>query len=693
MKTAVRAMLPAIVGALTVLPASPAAAQEERADTLPVYPVEPLVVEVFRAPFVLERVPYAASVVEEEAIRRGKPGLSLAEALRAVPGVQVDNRHIYALGERISVRGFGARSQFGVRGARAVVDGIPATFPDGQSALEIVDPALLGRVEVIRGPASVLYGNAGGGVLSFRTPPPADVPLLQEYRAVGGADGLRRIESRLSGTTGRTSYRLGLSRLDHAGYREFSEAGLLRGNGQLGFALGGGELRLTGAFLRFDAQNPGALTTAELGEDPRGAAPMNLQRVTGKEGNQQQLGAFWTAPLAGGEVEVAGYGIHRRIRNPIVPFVIDLDRNAAGVRALYRGESALGDTRAGWTLGVDGDAQWDDRQNRANEDGETGALILDQRERVRSVAPFLHLSASPVADLHLMGGVRYDRFHFSVDDRFESEPGAGDSGSRVMSAWSPAVGVSYEWRPALGVYANLSTAFETPTTTELVNHPEGRRGFNPELEPQRTVSYEAGARGALGRAAYQLSVYRADVRNSLVPFEDPAVAGRTFFRNAGSAMHRGVEASGSLRGGRGLTALLSYTYTDAVFRSYVVQEEDFSGNRIPGVAPHRVGGMLQYETPGGLFLGLEGRHASATPVDDANAESAPAYTVFGARAGHDAVRVGRAEVSPFVGVENLTDRSYVPSVVPNAFGGRYYEPGAGRSVYLGAEVRLGADRR
>jgi iron complex outermembrane recepter protein len=680
-----------VLGAVVILgTAAPLGAQSPQ-DTVPAAELAPVVVEVFRTPALLERVPYSASVVREDEIRRARPGLALDEALRGVPGVQVDNRYIYALGERISVRGFGARAQFGVRGIRVIADGIPATFADGQSALEIIDPGLLGRAEVIRGPASALYGNAAAGVISFRSPPVEPVPLYQQYRAVGGEHGMRRFEGQLSGRSGRAEYRVGASHFAWGGFREHSAASHLRANGSAALTLGAGTLRLSAATLDFDAENPGALALQSFRDAPDLAAPMNVRRGAGKEGRQRQLGLSWTSPLGPGEVELAGYGITRWIRNPIVPFVIDLDRRAGGVRGLFRAPVGAG---AVASAGFDIDLQRDDRQNYVNADGEPGQRVRDQQEWVRSAAPFAHLSVPLLGALDVMAGLRYDHFRFEVDDRMAAAGRPDDSGARVMAALSPSAGVLLRGGDWLSLFANVATAFETPTTTELANRPDEAGGFNPDLDPQRTVSYEVGLRGGSGRAGYQLSAYRADVENSLIPFEVANVPGRTYFRNAGSAQHRGIEASGWLRSAVGLEARLTYTYTGAEFRDYEVRGVRFDGNRVPGVSPHRAEAALRYAADAGLFLGFEARHGSRTPADDANSEFAPAYTVLDLRAGHAGLRRGTAEFRPFVGVTNLLDRRYAASVVPNASAPAgqprpFYEPAPGRSLFLGLEVGIG----
>ncbi|MDP9348585.1 MAG: TonB-dependent receptor, partial [Gemmatimonadota bacterium] len=328
-----------------------------------------------------------------------------------------------------------------------------------------------------------------------------------------------------------------------------------------------------------------------------------------------------------------------------------------------------------------------------NRRGERGTLVLDQRERVTATAAFAQGAAELGPGLSLLGALRYDHYRFSVADRLVGPRDPDDSGSRPMDAWSPTLGVSLAAAEGMTLYANLSTAFETPTTTELANRPDGAGGFNPELEPQHTTSYEAGAKGRLGGwGAVELAAYHADVTNERIPFEVPGVPGRQFFRNAGSSLRRGVEAGATLSPLSGLRARLAYTWTDARFREYVVGGRTLEGNRVPGIAPHRLEGRLSWEGAAGAFAEAGARHVSSLPVDDANRFRSPAYTLADLRAGWEGARLGRLRASPFVGVDNLFGREYNTSVVVNAFGGRFFEPGPGRTLYAGVGVAFGAGR-
>jgi iron complex outermembrane recepter protein len=681
----------ALAAALALPPLS-AVAQGSEGDTARPLPLDTLTARVLRTPLPAHRAPYAVSVASGEALTRAQPGLGLDEALAAVPGVQVDNRYNPALGERIAVRGFGARAQFGVRGVRVLVDGLPATLPDGQTTLNHVDPGSLARAEVVRGPASALYGNAAGGVIRLSTFAPPAVPLRPEYRATFGAHGLARMQAQAAGQSGAAGYRASVTRLEYGGYRDHSGAGSTLANGTLLWSRGPGALRLVVHAVRYDALNPGSLTDSLLRADRGAVAPVYTRFDTGERGRQAQLGLTWErASEDGGGVEVTGYVLGRSIENPI-PFAwIELDRRVGGFRASFA--SCLGPLR--WTVGGEAEEQRDHRRNFANDDGAPGERRLDQRERVTALAAFGQ-AAVEVGRVDVLGALRYDRFRFRADDRLVTAENPDDSGARTMDAWSPTLGVSVAASRALSVYANVSTAFETPTTTELANRPTGAGGFNAELEPQRTTSVEVGARARAGAAFAEVAAYRARVRDALIPFEVPSTPGRQFFRNAGRAVHRGVEVAAGVSPVRDLTARLAYTWTDARFGRYRLNDStDLEGNRVPGIAPHRVEATLYWRSARGPFAGVDARRVSFIPVKDDDAAgrfASPAYTLVDARLGWEELRVGPVRATPSLGVTNLFDALYNASVVVNAAGARFYEPGPGRAVYVGLDVALGRSR-
>lgn len=666
-----------------------AVAQEE--DTARVVEIPEVLVTVTRAPLELRLAPYSITTIVRTPAARARPGIALDEALRFVPGVQVDNRFNHALGERISVRGMGARAQFGVRGVRVVFDGIPATLPDGQTALGHVDPAFVHRVEVIRGPASGLWGNAAGGVIQMSTALPTREGSVHGAGITAGSHGLLRTGIETGARWANGAYLVQASRLGYGGYREFNEARTYRAHARVVQGVGPGEIELVAGGVDYDAQNPGSLSRALLEEDPAAAFPNNVRQRTGERGGQWNVGATWRTPSPFGPMRWSGYLIDREIENPIPPQIIDLDRVSGGVRGSLDGAASMGPALARWTVGVEAESQRDDRRNHANEEGDRGELTLDQLERVRALAAFGQLALSLGDRVTGVAALRHDRFRFAAEDRLITGADPDDSGVLRLGATSPSLGLAYELSPRLRLFVNATTSFETPTTTELANRPDGAGGFNPGLRPQRAVSLEAGGRMApAGGAALELSIFRLAVEDALIPFEVESAPGRQYFRNAGTAMHRGLEGSATVPIGRHARIRSAYAYTDARFGDFIVDGTDHSGNRVPGVAPHRLDAAVDGRTSAGASLELAVRHASGTAVDDANQQSSDAYTLLDAR-GIVPARIGALRGALLIGITNLSDRPYVTSVVVNAFGGRYYEPGPGRSAYLGLAVSAGGD--
>jgi iron complex outermembrane receptor protein len=632
-------------------------------------------------------VPYAVSVAERPEFAQG---MSLAETLSLVPGVRVDNRLNFAVGDRVAVRGLGARSQFGVRGVRIIVDGVPATFADGQSSLEGIDPGFVERAEIVRGPASMLYGNAAGGAIVMSTDGGGSRGGVT--RSADG--GPTRYYARLERSFERMAARYLFSHIAFDGWREHSDASVWRHVLRVDFgtprSLDGAidTTRVRVAYSTLDASNPGSLTRAVADSAPRAANHTNVVQGTGKDLRQIEVCVSGDRSYGIGELTFAAWYINRDVTNPIVGRTIRLGRDALGARTGFTAVAL--DSALRWSAGVDYDRQFDDRRNVAPQ-ASGGAILLDQREDVQSVGPYVLLRLRPREAIELTGALRFDAVRFQVDDRLIDSAGGDESGVRTMTSLSPSLGITWHASDALSFFANAATGFETPTTTELANRPDGSGGFNPELEPQRSLSVELGARVRAMSIAAELVAYRMTIAGELIPFEDPAHPGRDFYRNAGSALHRGLEASIEVAPLRGLGLRASATLVDARFRQFVVGDARYDGNRVPGVAPLALAASARYGLAG-ASLSIEVRHQNGTPADDANTATVDGYTIVDARVGYAGFVVGpplaRVALVPYIGVDNVADTPYTASIVPNAAGARYYEPGRGRTLYGGVELRL-----
>jgi iron complex outermembrane receptor protein len=693
--------------ALLTLIASPrllAAQQPTRADstvdTTRVTELPELNVTVTRSTEPLARVPFATAVLDRAALQRGQQTVGIDEALSNIPGVVVANRYNFSLDQRISIRGFGSRSNFGIRGLKVLLDGVPQTLPDGQSQLTNVDFGDLERAEVLRGASSSLYGNASGGVISFQTERADPGPFAQRVRIQGGSgqrndDGFYKWQSWTSGRSGAASGTLSISQFKADGFRQHSAAETRQLNAGLDYVFSGttlGSLRLSLADNP-EAQNPGALTLAEYRANADSAAGSNVLRGADKDVQQQQLSlALKHYDAAGNEYDVTVFGVLRDLANPLAapPDInpgpthgtyVTIDRTVGGLR--LSGSRKLGtlETAPRLVAGADVQRLRDERANFVSDAGaKTGQVFLDQREMVTELGPFAQVQWSPREELLLSSGARFDWVKFSVLDGYFGD-GSDDSGDRTMSSVSGNVGASWSFGDRFVPYLNVSTSFETPTTTELANQPDGSGGFNPDLGPQRAVNYEIGARGQPAHGVtYSVALFLGRTTDAIVQVGE--IGGRAFFGNTGKTHNDGAEVGLTVTPTTGLTLSGAYTYARYRFAS-----GQFDGNRLPGVPEHYWRFGLRTALPRGFFLDADHTISTSLVADDANTIYVDAWGagVTNSRLGWQG-DVGSLQLSPFLGVNNLWDRRYVSSVTLNGVGGRVFEPAPRRVVYLGAEI-------
>ncbi|WP_163561064.1 TonB-dependent receptor [Halomonas sp. NO4] len=486
-----------LLGCLVVIEAPAQEAGDDNAEALPT-----ITVSAPRLERRLYDTPAAVSAVTREEIQRGEQGVRLDEALAPVPGLFLQNRDNFAQGQRISSRGFGARGTFGIRGLHIRVDGIPYTLPDGQAQIDAVDLDSAERIEVIRGPASVLYGNAAGGVIDITTGDGSELRRSPVVRLQGGSDDFYKLAVRQGGETGNWVHSVSLSALDFDGYREQSAVEKRLLNARLGYRLD--DDRTLSALLNVldlpTAEDPGGLTAEEVAEDRRQAAPDSLALDAGQAVEQQLLGLFYEdRDLAGGELNLRGF-VSRRDFEQQLPFpgnsLIDYQRHYYGGGADYTQATALGGLPLRYVAGLDISRQEDDRgRHRVDGQGQIIARSADEQQNATATGAFLQAELGLTEALDLSAGVRYDRVRMTIDDDYFGD-GRDDSGSHTFREWTGSLGLSYRYHPDHQVYATLGNAFETPTFTEFARD-DGRGGFNPAIEPQQALNREIGLRGTL----------------------------------------------------------------------------------------------------------------------------------------------------------------------------------------------------
>lgn len=679
----------AISAALMTL--SPAHAQDGATggvtrSTMP--PLEEIIVRSTRLETSLQHVPAAVSVVSKDDIQIARQQLGLDESLTRVPGLFMQNRFNFAQDLRVSIRGFGARANFGIRGVKILVDGIPETLPDGQGSVDGLDIGATEQIEVIRGPSSSLYGNASGGVISLTTEPPPDEPFA-EVHASTGRYGYQRIQLKAGGSGERVGYLLSAADTQYDGYRELSRFENRQLTGRFTFDLGGDRELLT--VVNFTdqpvADDPGGLTAQLVAENPRAAWPTHVTFRAGEALDQQRIGFVYSMPLGDGHSLTArNYYVWRDFENSLAfanGGIVHFDRFYAGGGLTYTFDGFWLDRPNRLIVGFDYDSQDDDRRRFDNLSGTRGALTFDQNESVKSTGIFLQNELSINPNLLLTMGLRLDEVEFDVTDHFLAD--GDDSGRRKLDGTSPMLGLTYTISPSMSAYATYSTAFETPSTTEFAN-PTGGGGFNPILDPQEATNLEIGIRGLLAeRHRYEVALFSIDVDDELIPFALPETPGRVYYQNAGRSTRNGLEFSLVSQPTDSLQATFAYTYSDFKFDRFVDDSGVFNGNVIPGTAKHVLFGELSYRNARGLFAALDVLHVDDQYVNNANTAVNDAYTLTNLRVGYE-YTTGALIVTPYVGVQNLFDETYNANVRVNDALGRFFEPGPRRNGFAGVSV-------
>jgi len=644
----------------------------------------------------LGAVPSSIALVQRDQIEYGQRRASLDEALRGIPGLFVQNRRNYGLSGGIGISIRAPQPRFGLRGLAIIQDGIPITTADGTTEPGNIDLGSVGRIEVIRGPSSVLYGNSAGGVINLHTTFDTSRPFTITPDIQFGSHGYNRQQVRMDGGNTGTQFMASVSRFETDGFRENGYAEITQANVVVRREVSA-STELRGVFNLYDApfaESPSFLNESDARNNPRLARNVALSRHWGEGTSQGQGGLtvqhrFGDAQL----VRATGWGMWRNLDAIGVFQNIELGRTGFGFRSEYLGATQAGSMGIEWAAGFDISSQNDDRQEfgqipptAAGGNSTNGPLRVDQTEDVRSAGPFAQISIAPHERVQFTAGVRWDYYNFDAGDR--KLDNGDQSGTRTMSAVSPSVGVTFAAAPGANIFANVATAYETPTTVELSNTPTGEGGFNQELDPQDLRSVEVGVRGLIApaRVRYEAAVYVSTVDNALVTFQN--ALSQDFFRNAGQSSRNGVELLLEWVPDASFNARVAYTYQDFVFDRFVTDSSNFSGKLEPGAPPHRIFGGVNYTAPFGLRSGATIRWVDDYTLNNANTVFNWAHTVVDLRFGFDRTW-GDVDVRPFVGIDNLFDERYNSSAITNAFGGRYYEPSPGREVYVGLTIGAG----
>jgi iron complex outermembrane receptor protein len=658
--------------------------------------------------------PFSVGVVGAPELRNAGPMINLSESMARVPGLVVNNRNNYAQDLQISSRGFGARATFGVRGLRLYTDGIPATMPDGQGQVTHFDLADAQRIEVLRGPFSVLYGNSSGGVISLVTAPArsarAEVEVdagsfdLYQLRFSAGTPLAEGVALQVSG-----------SAMQIEGFRPHSEAQRTLGNARLDWQRDNDRVVVLLNDVNQPAQDPLGLTRQQFDADPEQTTPEAAQFDTRKTARQTQIGSRWQHRFEGDgplrESALMFYGGTRAVTQwqAIPPAAQASPRSSGGVVDFDRDYSG-GDARLRFDFGtlqlVTGasvETQRDDRRGYENfigkppdqQLGVTGALRRNERDSARTDELYAQLEAAFTEALGATAGVRGGRVTLATRDEFLSN--GDDSGELRFHYTNPVLGL--RWKPSSSwlLYASAARGFESPTLTELAYRPDGQPGFNTALKPQTSTQAEAGAKWRSEGLQADAVAFVADTRDEIGVLTN--TSGRATYQNVGRTRRSGVELSLGWQLRADLHTQFTLATLDARYR------DDFltctatpcpaanvpvpAGNRIAGTQPASVYAELAWKPFGTGEGAVEVRGLGPTAVNDVNSDFAGGYGVLNLRYSQR-WRVGSGTVECLARLDNLFDRRYAGSVIVNDTNGRFFETAAPRAVLVGLRWSAGS---
>lgn len=676
-------------------------------DTQEVQRLDTIIIQATRTD--RERLTTPASVYYLNQEQDNSMNVNLSETLKGVPGLQLNNRENYAQDLQISMRGFGARSSFGVRGVRLYVDGIPATMPDGQGQTSNIDLNSLDHIEVLGGAFSSLYGNSSGGTILTTTTEGQGADSIELGHSAGSQNKgqTKLVLQGGSENASEPSYIISSSYFDTNGYRDHSSAHKVLNNAKLTWDLeDGSKINWMNNYVKIAADDPGGLTRDQWKANPRQVATNVLLYNARKEIEQLQTGLTWNKPINDqhelygmaywGQRAVTQYqSIPRTAQGGVnhAGGVIDFDRNFYGTDLRWTGKDILPDIQL--IAGLAFDAMTEDRKGYQNFLGDRlgvkGELRRNEDNTLWNLDPYLQASYHFAPDWTLDAGLRYSNVHFKSKDKFLAN--GNNSGKTDYQKLLPSMALSWQILPELMIYVSYAQGFETPTFTEMSYPANTAENRSFSLKAAESETYEMGLKSANTLGDFTVAVFHTTTQDDIVSAGNDN--GRSTFRNADQTLREGIELSWNKSLWRDLTAQASYSYIDATFDADIPEilnqngniavSRVESGNYIPGIAKNQAFLSLGWKPENGLSAGLDVRYSDRIYVNDTNTEYAPSHTVAGANVGYK-WNMKDWSVKTFARVDNLFDKDYSGSVIVNESNSRFFEPAEGRNWSAGLSV-------
>ena len=649
-------------------------AQKNTTDSLLTVELEEVEISAYRAKTSVLNAPVSLSVAKIPANWTG-PSRSLQEYLTTIPGVLTLNGSNYAQDLRISIRGFGARAAFGIRGIKLVVDGIPETTPDGQGQLDNLPLSLIREISVIRGPSALRYGNASGGVIAINTLSPGGEGINSMSVLTGGF-GQRQVSTTQGFGNKNNSYLLHYTHQKIDGYRAHSEVE----NNIFNFRSKHIISERTNLNIQLNhtsspvAKDGGGLTLEEFESEPFAARTLNVSYNAGERLTHSKVGVSVISQISAKTV-LNTYGFYSgRDFDAFLPFeyggVVDLNRSYGGQGSSL--EYTAGDLK--FQIGYDWASQNDHRQRYKNLKGIIGEQTLNQNEIFNALGGYL-ITQWQKNNWTLNGGLRYDQNILSIEDQFLSN---GDASDEInLNALSPQIGFSYQLSD-LSFFGGYSSGYETPTLSELSATADGEGGFNSSLTVQQARQIELGVRYQGSKLKGSMVWYAVNTLNDILPYESANFPSQTLYQNVGETLRTGVEWEASYQPFSSLNMQANYNRASNTFKN-----GEFKNNELPGIAKDFGLLSISKRVSENLSISYKKVYRGVILTNNENSVNIPKMGID-----HLDLFWSAKKVTLTGGIQNLFDKTYSDNIRINAFGGRYYETALPRQFYFNCSIKF-----
>ena len=647
--------------------------------------LEEVIISVTKIKDSLINTPFSVSIKNFSAFQKSAEQFNISEYIEDVPGIFISNDNNYAQDSRISIRGFWSRANFGIRGIKLIVDGVPETTPDGQSQIDNLNLEIIEKIEVIRGVGSSLYGNSSAGIIKIKTLQ----ELQNSFARIGfslGSNQQNKSQFFLGQKYKKTSYTFLYSQTKSNGYR--NNSGFKNNNLNINlFKKVNDKTNYGLSFNYVDspyAIDPGGLTIEEVEDNRKQARERNVIYDSKESIKHLKLSGSFEKKISNKLTFSKYLFFSNRDFNGNIPVkkggTIKLDRKYWGL-----GASLLIKNKFNTQIGFDLGNQKDLRKRYFNNEGEIGALVLEQNEKFINYGIFL-VSSLKLNSFIINPGIRLDKNTISIDDRFLAD---GNSSDKInLNSLNPSLGINYKSNSFNRFFVNVSTGFETPTLNEFGSSPIGS-GFNKNLKSQNSINYELGfsKKSINNKFKLDLIYFNTSTKNEVLPYEDSQFPGQVFYNNAGKTQRSGIEFSGSYNYNNFWNFNSSISIGRYLFDEFIDNEKNYSGNKIPGVPEKTMFFNVNYKNESKLSVSLQLKVIGDLYANNSNSVKVDGFNRLNLKISKG-INYKKITIDPFLIFKNILGTSYYDNIRINAFGARYYEPAAKANFYGGIKIKF-----